>query len=404
MTSGVQPERARAEGEEEVAAGIGDRTQRLHVCFVAPSVYPILANLRKVELVGGAEVQQAILARLFRADGHRVSLLTADYGQPAKTECDGIEVYRLPNVGQRGIKGLRFVYPHMTDVVKGLRAIDPEILYMRAASGLVAGAAWYARHHAKKFVYACASDAELYRKAPWPRNKRDAFAFRWGLRHADGILVQNASQQRLLKENFGKDGCLLPNVYFEAAAGRGTSNGHVLWVGTVKPVKRPELFLELARQFPERQFAMVGGPEPDAVGATCYYEHIKQAARKAANVEFVGYVPFADVGHYFDKACIFINTSTTEGFPNTFLQAWLRGVPSLSFVSPMVRPDSNGTIACANLAEMARHVGRLTSDPQEWRLASQACERHFNETHSPDATVRRYRRYFRRLAAGKVPR
>jgi glycosyltransferase involved in cell wall biosynthesis len=406
MISGFQSQVPAAPASGEVAAPsrAAQFTARPHICFLAPRVYPVLANLDHVELVGGAEVQQAVLARILRVDGYRVSVLSADYGQPERVDCSGIEVYRLPEVGQRGVKGLRFIYPRMTDIVKHLKTIDPDIVYMRAAGGLAAAAAWYARWHGKKFVYACASDMELRRDAEWPAVRRDAVAFRAGLRRADGILVQNAAQLKLLQDNYGREGQILPNVYTEPGASRAAADGHVLWVGTIKPLKRPEMFIELARRFPGRRFKMVGGPEPDVGSATAYYEGVRQAAQQVPNLDFVGFVPFAQVGRFFDGASVLLNTSTTEGFPNTFLQAWMRGVPSLSFVSPEVRPDSSGTNACADLADMSERLGQLTSDPSAWRLASRACESHFERTHSVAALLRSYREYFGRLCAPRAGR
>ncbi len=48
----------------------------------------------------------------------------------------------------------------------------------------------------------------------------------------------------------------------------------------------------------------------------------------------LGAVRYADSGALFDRAKIFLNTSSIEGFPNTFLQAWIRGVPVVSFFDP----------------------------------------------------------------------
>ena len=42
------------------------------------------------------------------------------------------------------------------------------------------------------------------------------------------------------------------------------------------------------------------------------------------NVTMLGPVRYRDTGALFDRARIFLNTSSIEGFPNTFLQAWIR--------------------------------------------------------------------------------
>jgi hypothetical protein len=67
-------------------------------------------------------------------------------------------------------------------------------------------------------------------------------------------------------------------------------------------------------------------------------------------------VPYAEVGTHFDGAALVLNTSDYEGLPNTFMQAWLRGIPTLSFVRPESAPGCSGTIACDGLDDMAAHI------------------------------------------------
>jgi glycosyltransferase involved in cell wall biosynthesis len=87
----------------------------------------------------------------------------------------------------------------------------------------------------------------------------------------------------------------------------------------------------LARQLPSVNFTLAGGPMP---GGQTYYDDVAAAAARLPNVNMLGAVRYRDSGPLFDRAKIFLNTSAIEGFPNTFLQAWIRGIPVVTFFDP----------------------------------------------------------------------
>jgi glycosyltransferase involved in cell wall biosynthesis len=124
----------------------------------------------------------------------------------------------------------------------------------------------------------------------------------------------------------------------------------VLWVSNLRPLKRPELALELARQLPGVSFTLAGGPMP---GGQTYYEDVMAAAARLPNVNMLGAVRYRDSGALFDRAKIFLNTSTIEGFPNTFLQAWIRGVPVVTFFDP------DGLVQRLPLGRVARSLDEM---------------------------------------------
>ncbi len=94
------------------------------------------------------------------------------------------------------------------------------------------------------------------------------------------------------------------------------------------------MFVELAKRVPNVRFIMVGG---NPLQRDDFYESVLEEARKIPNLEFKGFLPFGEVEKLFMRASLFVNTSEIEGFPNTFLQAWARGVPVLS--TTKVNPD-----------------------------------------------------------------
>jgi glycosyltransferase involved in cell wall biosynthesis len=105
----------------------------------------------------------------------------------------------------------------------------------------------------------------------------------------------------------------------------------VLWVNNIRSVKRPEWFLRLARALPAYNFTLVGGPMPHE---SEQYRQLQREAKSVTNLELAGPVPYEAVNAYYSRARLFVNTSTVEGFPNSFLQAWIRGVPVVSTFDP----------------------------------------------------------------------
>jgi glycosyltransferase involved in cell wall biosynthesis len=130
-------------------------------------------------------------------------------------------------------------------------------------------------------------------------------------------------------------------------------------------------------------------------------------------VTLTGHVPFDAVGRHFDGAAAFVNTSEYEGLPNTFVQAWLRGVPTLSFVRPESAPGESGTLACDSMDGahgLAARLQQLLTQREAWQQASQGCHAHFLRHHTLQAAVQAHLALFetvlarhRRVQPGTAP-
>lgn len=365
---------------------------RPHLCFVAPHAWPVISADPSIAQVGGAEVQQTILARLFAANGYRVSMICLDHGQPDGAVVDGVTVRKAfrPNAG---VPLLRFVHPRLTSMLGALRSVHADIYYCRAEGMLVGVVAEFCRRNGKRSIYAAASNTDF---AADPSGKvryaRDRWLYRRGLARVDAIVVQNEAQRAACRAAYGREPVVIPSCY-EAPANRARRSGDcVLWAGMIRAGKRPELFLELAALLPHRRFVMVGGP---VQGETALFERIRRRAAGLANVVFTGFLPLAQVESRFDAARVFVNTSDHEGMPNTFLQAWARGIPTVATVDVGTPVHTQ----VRSVPEAAREIEALFTDREKWESASTRCREHFERTHSGAETLARYGRLFDELAA-----
>jgi glycosyltransferase involved in cell wall biosynthesis len=371
--------------EEALPPAAPAAPRRWHVCFVAPYAWPVFSGNRDIEVLGGAEVQQAILARLFAGHGYRVSMICQDFGQPDEAELDGVVVRKVFRQSA-GVPVLRFLHPRLTSMWRALKAVDADIYYYRSASMWVGVLAAFCRRYGKRLVYAGASDRDFEpRIGGQIRYGRDRWLYRWGVAHAHALVAQNGHQVETVRAHYGRAAVYIPSCYRPPPRAAAAERDLVLWVAMLRPTKQPELFLELARRLPARRFAMVGGRDnPD------YYRRIERAARALPNLKFTGFLPLVEAEKWFDRARVLVNTSRYEGMPNTFLQAWARGVPTIATVDV----GTPASLVVKSVYALAREVERLLDDPAAWHAASARCREHFARSHSPDEVVGRYARLF----------
>jgi glycosyltransferase involved in cell wall biosynthesis len=90
---------------------------------------------------------------------------------------------------------------------------------------------------------------------------------------------------------------------------------------------------------------------------------------------------------------VVVNTSVYEGMPNTFMQAWARGVPSVATVDVGAPVHKVFGDADAGAAE----IERLFIDDAHYRKASNACLEYFSRVHSSDAVLKQYAAVFEGL-------
>jgi glycosyltransferase involved in cell wall biosynthesis len=364
---------------------------RSHICFVAPNIWPVFSHDPVSEFIGGAEVQQSILARVLACAGYRVSIICLDFGQPQDVMRDGVTVHKAYRP-DAGLPVLRFVHPRITAMWRAMRAVDADVYYQRCSAMLTAVVAEFCRRYGKRSIFASAANLDFVPGRQPIRYLRDRWLFEQGLKRVDRIVVQNTAQQQDCRTHYHRESTLIPSCYELPAGASPRENDCVLWVSSIREhdYKRPELFLELARCLPKRRFVMIGGAGGDARN-NAGFERIRNAATAIPNVEFTGFLPLARVEPYFDQARVLVNTSLHEGMPNTFLQAWARGVPTVAFVDTGARLRGEPLYRIVGrVQEAATEIERLFTDEGHWKVASLRCREYFGSTHSTASVLARF--------------
>jgi len=366
--------------------------QTLSICFVAPTAYPILAKDLTVKHVGGAELQQVILAKALVKQGYSVSMICMDHGQADAIVIEGITLYRVYKPTS-GIPVLRFFHPRLTSVWGAMKRADADIYYQRSAGMLTGVVAKFCRVHQKKSIYSGAHNDDFLLGVPQVKFKRDKWLFRYGLYYVDNILTQNIEQYRLVKENYGRESVVINNVYTPPKIRTNNKKGYILWVSTLREFKRPQLFIDLVKSLPQFEFRMVGG---EGNGAEELYEKIRSQSENLENLEFCGFVPISEVDSYYDGARLFINTSSSEGFPNSFLQAWARKIPTVSFFDCGARFDSGEHVSelVTSLQDLIKSTCKFMNRDELWVKRGLQVEKYCIENHTVKFTVSKLERVF----------
>jgi glycosyltransferase involved in cell wall biosynthesis len=281
-----------------------------------------------------------------------------------------------------------------------LKRADADVYYQRACGSMVGVITLLCKLLNHPYVCSTSSDMDVNGSKERGMNIIKRSVFKYGMKHADRILVQTEAQNANLLKRFGRGGVLIRNTYALPENGLDLERRFIIWVASFRDLKRPELFLEIAARVREQEFLMVGGPYQHHLEL---YDIIKEKAQAVPNLKLTGMVHPDEVGRYFDQAKLLVCTSTVEGFPNTFLQAWSRGVPVISTVDPdslIARLDLGRF--CSSVDELVEAVSMLSSDDDLCREIGERAREYVTENHHPAAVSARYRELLDELLASKV--
>jgi glycosyltransferase involved in cell wall biosynthesis len=363
----------------------------MRICFVIEQGYDLLVHGGH-KCVGGSETQQLRLARALRMRGHETCFLTGDAGQPREVETEHGRVYEISSSLPK-----RLLEPtlmrHARAVMRAASAADADVYYVRAASLSLPFLCLWTRANGRTCVYAAANDWDALLDARGLRVPLQGWRrvlYVSGLYLSDLVLAQHEQQVRAFARLGVRARVVANAIDIGGSIHTGPRQGpsappSVVAIGRLDSQKRPELIVELARRLPDRRFIVIGG------GTPAQSERFVQAASTTANVRWLGHLDPAGVAGVLEGAALLVNTSDSEGFPNTFLEAWLHRVPVVTLtVDPGGVMRANGLgVPAGTIDAMAARVEELLDNPKAREQLGERCRSYVERHHGTDEVVER---------------
>lgn len=337
---------------------------------------------------GGAEIQAWMLATALAKKGFHVSYLCKN-PHPASDnmieESKHVTIWRVPPN-----KNKRKLIRHFWQMLEHIR---PDLVIQRNSSYLLWSSAQYTWRNNKELIWICtdtfSAEKNMHQKRirfllnqpnqhfkflkraymlidAWRMDKYRSKA----IPHVDYCFVQNQAQEKSIQNSYGFNPGRILTGHPEPKAQIPPEQRHryntISWAGNFGANKQPELFLELSEKDQNKtwQFIMAGSTY-----------RIKDAKAEISNIEKVqikGRISQEEVNEILDQSFVFVNTSIYEGFPNTFIQSWLRGVPVISLgANPNgIIIEHNLGFVCQDIAEAYEKIQLLKENLHLYRELS----------------------------------
>ncbi|MHA1147611.1 MAG: glycosyltransferase family 4 protein [Promethearchaeota archaeon] len=365
--------------------------KRIKICFVQTFGYSVF-NPKSKARIGGAEVDlYNIAVELARDDRFDVYFLVADFGQQDVEIYNNVKVVKAHSLK----KTLKNLFYSIYIFYKKIHQIKANIYITANLSKYVGLTNFYCKVFKKIHIHRTEHEGQVIKSHVLKNIKKESvkyLLFYLGFINVNHIVVQNEEHQQILNKTFGFPSSVIRNSYIIPPK-NNSKREFILWIARGENWKRPGIFLELAKQFPEEQFILI---MPQGSNSQ-FFEEIKKKAGSIKNVQFIPGVPFSEVEGYYRKAKVFVNTSLSEGFPNSFNQAMNASTPILSL---NINPDNfiikhKVGFNCNNdFRKLVENLKSLLDNQDEWERASMNAYSFVNEYMNIKKTIVDWKKIF----------
>lgn len=214
---------------------------------------------------------------------------------------------------------------------------------------------------------------------------------------SDVLFSNSSTVQGSLQEEYGRNSEIVPTgvdtKFFTPAWDRQPNQRvRVLFVGSLRPFKGPDLLMRAAARFPSADFVVVG----DGIMADDLAAQVKVGG--LVNVVLLGSLKPADVRDQYRQSDVFFFPSRWEGSPKVILEASACALPILArkdYKPETVIDEKSGYLAGSDDALLNR-LEELIANPQ-LRFAMGRTARTLSEQFDWDLITRRWEEIFVRV-------
>ena len=347
----------------------------------------VIINEHPIDALGGSEVQCDIIARELHKLGHKVIYLA----------CNGTNNY---NTSYR----VRPVRLNGKEIGKAVIEEEPDIVYWRNNKhSAFRNSVRIIGEFGIPVVFAVShiSDTIKWKKFRIKpngsilkqfvtgtlkilRSSRNHDGFKW----VNGIVVNN-------RDHLGRldiePEIYIPNSNTSDKVDFEWKKPYVCWIANLKPRKRPELCLEVAKRLGNKYDVLIAGKIQDR-----NYDWIKNPENLPENLKYLGPKTILEVNGIIASSVCLIHTCTPEGFPGNFIQTWLQGKPVVSYeVDPggLIESEKLGFVSGHNMNRFMADIEKLIENPvlnkEIGERAKSYADKHFHS----GTNVRKLERY-----------
>jgi glycosyltransferase involved in cell wall biosynthesis len=333
---------------------------------------------------GGAELQVALLARELAGCGHDVVIAGGDVGQADRIVLDGVMTRNTGKFHTGRLLEMLWAIPRVVQVIREER---PEwVVVMGWTAWLFV--LWVLRPFlGYKLDFICSLDSEIngeYRR----ENPIFGSLFEFAMRRCNTRHSITSDQEKVFRSR-GMAATFYRYLLIPRTTPRISEKQiDLLWVSRCQQLKRPHLFLDLVKALRDARCTMICPCEDKEL-----WDSVAGRAESLPNLEFIEKVPYHEIQEYYDRAKVFVNTSTFEGFPNSFIQA---GLGKTAILSMCVDPDGmigvfgSGVLSGDSPALLIQSAMQMHSDQEKLAMMQEGSARMVNEWLDNPTNVEKY--------------